>query len=319
VAVEHLSEAPPVLCLMGPTATGKTDLAVELVRHHPFEIISVDSAMVYRGMDIGTAKPTADILRQAPHRLIDIRDPWQTYSAADFRTDALREIDIIRRNNGIPLLTGGTLLYFRALLYGLTPLPSASPALRAQLEAEREHYGNAALHARLAQIDPQTAQRIHPNDPQRVQRALEVFELTGYPLSELQARAAVEAQMLPCLKLALAPPDRAWLHRRIEQRFKAMLAQGLLDEVAALRQQAPLSPELPAMRAVGYRQTWRYLAAEIDYPTLLQQGISATRQFAKRQLTWLRSETNVQWFDCTSAKLYQSVIQHLHEKHFFRT
>ncbi|MEZ5593011.1 MAG: tRNA (adenosine(37)-N6)-dimethylallyltransferase MiaA [Gammaproteobacteria bacterium] len=314
-----MQEYPPVLYLMGPTASGKTDLAIELNQHYPFEIISVDSAMVYRGMDIGTAKPTADILRLAPHRLIDIRDPWQAYSAAEFRSDALREIADIRQRGRIPLLVGGTMLYFRALQQGLSPLPAASPEVRARLEEERTTCGNAAMHARLSKVDPQAASRIHPNDPQRVQRALEVFELTGSPLSELQTRSAVEKLPVQPLKMALLPPDRTWLHQRIEQRFEAMLAGGLIEEVATLKANADLSLDQPAMRAVGYRQVWRFLDGEINYATLVQQGISATRQFAKRQLTWLRSENDLIRLDCTSPKLYQDVINYLHEKHFFRT
>ena len=314
-----MDKKPPLLCLMGPTASGKTDLAVTLVQRFPFDIISVDSAMVYRGLDIGAAKPGAETLRIAPHRLIDIRDPAQAYSAAEFRDDALREIENIHASGRIPLLVGGTMLYFRALLNGLAPLPAASPAIRRKLEAERETYGNAILHQRLSRLDPAAAARIHPNDPQRVQRALEVFELTGRPLSELQAEAAVEAMPLRCLKLALMPPNRAWLHERIAQRFNTMLRTGLLDEVAGLRARPDLNLAKPALRAVGYRQVWRYLSGEIDYDEMLAQGISATRQFAKRQMTWLRAEPNIKRLDSSRPQYVQEVINYLNENHFLKT
>ena len=318
-----MGKKPPLLCLMGPTATGKTDLAVALVQRFPFEIISVDSAMVYRGLNIGTAKPTPDTLRIAPHRLIDIRDPAQVYSAAEFREDALREIETIHTQGRIPLLVGGTMLYFRALLQGLTPLPAAAPEVRCKLEAERKTYGHAALYQRLMRLDPVAATRIHPNDPQRVQRALEVFEITGRPLSELQAEITVEESPFRCLKLALMPPNRAWLHKRIAQRFDTMLSIGLIDEVAGLRQRADLSLAKPALRAVGYRQVWRHLNGEIGYEAMVAQGISATRQFAKRQMTWLRSESNIKLLDCNVLQSppyhEQEVINYLHENHFFKT
>lgn len=284
----------PVPCIMGPTASGKTELAVWLVQRFPFEIISVDSAMVFRGMDIGTAKPDADTQRLAPHRLIDILDPAQAYSAARFREDALREIADIRARGRWPLLVGGTLLYFRALEQGLAVLPEADAVLRQRLNADARTQGWAALHARLARLDPLAARRIHPNDPQRIQRALEVCELSGRPMSELLESSP--DRPVPLLKLALAPPERHELHARIARRFHEMLAAGLIEEVRGLYERGDLGPQLPAVRAVGYRQVWRYLAGELGRDEMVEQGIIATRQYAKRQLTWLRGEQNLHWF-----------------------
>lgn len=286
----------PVVFLMGPTASGKTDLAVELVRRLPVEIISVDSALVYRGMDIGTAKPSPHVLSQAPHRLIDILDPAEPYSAAQFRTDALREIEEVRAQGKVPLLVGGTMLYFRALQHGLAELPEADSALRARLEEEAICRGWDALHARLAEVDPQAAARIHANDPQRIQRALEVYELTGQPLSRLLARDRGEPFPYPVVKWIVAPRDRRWLHERIALRFRAMLEQGFIDEVAALRARGDLDLNKPSMRAVGYRQIWEYLDHGHDYQFMVDRGIIATRQFAKRQFTWLRAEQGASWF-----------------------
>ena len=273
---------------MGPTASGKTALAVSLVERFPLEIISVDSALVYRGMDIGSAKPDAATLARAPHHLLDIRDPTEAYSAAAFCDDARRLMAAIVARGRVPLLVGGTMLYFRALLQGLDDLPRADAALRKKLEAEAAARGWPALHAELAAVDPATAARLAPNDSQRIGRALEVFRLTGTPMSSLLDQAQSE---LPyrVLQLALIPSDRAVLHRRIAARFDAMLAEGLLDEVKTLRRNYVLSPDLPSMRAVGYRQAWAYLDGEIDLKALREQGIAATRQLAKRQLTWLRS------------------------------
>ena len=293
-----MSRAPgspaPVPCIMGPTASGKTELAVWLVQRFPFEIISVDSAMVFRGMDIGTAKPDAATQRRAPHRLIDILDPAQAYSAARFREDALREIADIRARGRWPLLVGGTMLYFRALEEGLAVLPEADPALRQRLNAEAKAQGWAALHARLARLDPPSARRIHPNDPQRIQRALEVCELSGRPMSELLGSSA--DRPLRLLKLALAPPSRDELHVHIARRFHKMLAAGLIDEVRGLYGRGDLSLQLPAVRAVGYRQVWGYLAGELGRDEMVEKGIIATRQYAKRQLTWLRAQQDLQWF-----------------------
>jgi tRNA dimethylallyltransferase len=293
---------PPAIFLMGPTASGKTALAVGLVERFPLEIISVDSALVYRGMDIGTAKPDAATLARAPHHLLDIRDPSEAYSAAAFCDDARRLMADITARGRVPLLVGGTMLYFRALLQGLDDLPRADAALRKELEAEATERGWPALHAELTAVDPATAARLAPNDSQRIGRALEIFRLTGTPMSALLDRAQSE---LPyrVLQLALIPSDRAVLHQRIADRFDAMLAEGLLDELKALRQAYALTPDLPAMRAVGYRQAWAYLEGEISLDELRETGIAATRQLAKRQLTWLRSWPDVVELDCLAEDL----------------
>ncbi len=283
---------PLVICLMGPTASGKTGVAVELVQQLPLDIVSVDSALVYRGMDIGTAKPDAETLRLAPHRLIDIRDPVQPYSAAGFRDDALQEIASIHAAGRIPLLVGGTMLYFRALEQGLSELPAADPDVRARLEAEAKTRGWAAMHERLARIDPVAAARIHPNDPQRIQRALEVYDITGVSMTEQFERSPDTVPPLRFLKIALVPEDRAVLHERIQRRFNIMLEQGFLDEVSALRARGDLDPDMPSMRAVGYRQAWAHLDGKLSAQEWVERAIVATRQYAKRQLTWLRSEGN---------------------------
>jgi len=296
------SSHPPAIFLMGPTASGKTALAVSLVERFPLEIISVDSALVYRGMDLGTAKPDAATLARAPHHLLDIRDPTDAYSAAAFCDDARRLMaDIVARGR-VPLLVGGTMLYFRALLRGLDDLPRADPALRKKLEAEAKARGWPALHAELAKVDPVTAARLVPNDSQRIGRALEIFQLAGTPMSALLDKAQSE---LPyrVLQLALIPSDRAVLHQRIAARFDAMLAEGLLDEVETLHRDYALRPDLPAMRAVGYRQAWAYLDGDIDMKALREQGIAATRQLAKRQLTWLRSWPDAVVLDCLAEDL----------------
>ncbi|WJW76846.1 tRNA (adenosine(37)-N6)-dimethylallyltransferase MiaA [Thiohalobacter sp. IOR34] len=297
---------PAVLCLMGPTAAGKTALALRLVEAYPFEIVSVDSAMVYRGMDIGTAKPEPAVLAVAPHRLIDILDPGESYSAARFAADAQREIEAIRAAGRQPLLVGGTGLYFRALEQGLAELPAADAALRAELEAERQRLGLAALHRQLAAIDPQAAARIHPNDAQRILRALEVCRLSGRSLSEL-CRETPAARRQPLYKLVIAPPQRAQLHPRIEQRLGQMLEQGLVEEVERLRARDDLHADLPSMRAVGYRQVWQYLDGESDYATMCQRVLTATRQYAKRQYTWLRAESGTRWFDPFSGDLWDQL------------
>jgi len=279
---------PPAIFLMGPTASGKTALAVSLVERFPLEIVSVDSALVYRDMNIGTAKPDAATLSRAPHHLLDIRDPTESYSAAAFCADAQRLMADITARGKVPLLVGGTMLYFRALLQGLDDLPRADPALRKKREIEAASRGWPALHVELAQVDPVTAQRLSPNDSQRIGRALEIYQLTGKPMSALldQAQTALPYRVL---QLALIPSDRAVLHQRIATRFDTMLAEGLLDEVEALRKTYALTSDLPAMRAVGYRQAWAYLDGAIDRAGLREQGLAATRQLAKRQLTWLRS------------------------------
>lgn len=305
---------PPAVCLMGPTASGKTDLAVALVETLPLDIISVDSVMVYRGMDIGSAKPDAGTLARAPHRLIDICDPAEPYSAARFRDDALREMAEITAQGRIPLLVGGTMLYFRALMNGLSTLPSADADIRTRLEAEAEVDGWASLHRRLAEVDPEAAARIHPNDPQRLQRALEVYELTGTPLSELQ-RTQQADQPLPyrIAKLAVAPADRTILHERIAQRYELMLQNGLIDEVEALRQRGDLHQDMPALRAVGYRQVWEYLSGSLNYTEMVERGIIATRQLAKRQFTWLRSEPELTLLDSLDRRLRETALKFIEQ------
>ncbi|MGP4844669.1 tRNA (adenosine(37)-N6)-dimethylallyltransferase MiaA [Marinobacter sp. 1Y8] len=307
---------------MGPTAAGKTDLAIELCERLPCDIISVDSAMIYRQMDIGTAKPSADELARAPHRLIDICDPADTYSAADFRRDALAEMDAITSQGRIPLLVGGTMMYFKALLHGMADLPSADPELRARLEARARDEGWSALHEELQQRDPVAAATIHPNNRQRLLRALEVVYISGKPISEAwsvsagQSGIATEAGDFPyrtrwqadapgglpytVVQYAIAPTDRAVLHHRIQQRFEKMLELGFVDEVRALYNRKDLHPDLPAIRCVGYRQAWSWLDGETDYETFVAKGIAATRQLAKRQLTWLRKWSDVHWLDSES-------------------
>ncbi len=313
------SDKLPLLCLMGPTASGKTELAAALVEALPVEIISVDSALVYRGMDIGTAKPDTALLERAPHRLIDICEPDEIYSAARFRDDALMHIDDIHRAGKVPLLVGGTMLYFRALLEGLSALPPADPAIRQRLEAEATAQGWEVLHRRLAQVDPEAATRIHPNDPQRLQRALEVWELTGKPISELQkVRDGALNTRFRVASVALIPQDRAVLHQRIEKRFDQMLAAGFVDEVEALRRYGNLSLELPSMKSVGYRQVWQYLDGEFGFEEMREKGVVATRQLAKRQLTWLRGNgeleridpLNLEWPELRSGlvSLFQSFL-----------
>ena len=281
---------------MGPTASGKTALACALADRFPLAIVSVDSALVYRGMDIGSAKPDARTLEKYPHRLIDIRDPAQPYSAADFREDALREMSSIAANSRVPLLVGGTGLYFRALLSGLSELPQADAELREQLNEEGAAIGWPAMHARLARIDPAAAARIGKTDAQRIQRTLEVIELAGKPISELQS-GLPKPFPFRVLKIALIPADRAALHARIAARFDAMLAQGFVAEVNHLRARGDLNADLPAMRAVGYRQAWQHLDGEFDAAELRNRGIYATRQLAKRQMTWLRSELDARVID----------------------
>ncbi len=281
---------------MGPTASGKTALAVELVQRWPLEIISVDSALVYRGMDVGTAKPDRDTLRVAPHRLIDLCAPTQAYSAADFCRDALQGMQEIVQAGRIPLLVGGTGMYFRSLQQGMSDLPQADPDVRAALEQEAAHIGWAAMHERLGRLDPIAATRIHQNDPQRIQRALEVIEITGRPLSELQGH---RRRQLPfrILKIAVSPSDRAVLHDRIAARFSTMLQSGLIDEVRVLMAQPGMHADLPSMRSVGYRQAWQHLQGEFDERELQDRGVFATRQLAKRQITWLRAELDAIWRD----------------------
>jgi len=293
---------PLAIALMGPTASGKTAAAIELARRHGGEIVSVDSALVYRGLEIGAAKPDQAERAGIPHHLLDLRDPWQSYSAAEFAADAAAAVrDIVARGR-LPILAGGTGLYFRALLQGLSPMPEADPALRAQIAADADALGWPALHAQLARVDPAGARRIHATDPQRIQRALEVYRLTGKPISHWQAQPGVARLPARVLKLVLAPAERALLHARIERRFDLMLAAGFLDEVRRLRAlpqmagvAAPL--DLPAIRAVGYRQAWQFLDGQDTAAGFRDKAIFATRQLAKRQLTWLRGELDARWFD----------------------
>ena len=292
---------PPPLYLAGPTASGKSAVALALAERVPAEIISVDSALVYRGMDIGTAKPTPAERAAAPHHLIDIRDPATPYSAAEFVRDAQRLIADIRARGRLPVLVGGTMLYFKALFEGLDDLPPADAAVRRQIEERAAQEGWPALHAELARVDPITAARLAPGDSQRIQRALEVWQLTGQPMSALHTTksGAARAQQTGAGSLfSLEPADRAWLHGRIAQRFGDMLAGGLVDEVTALRARGDLTPDMPSMRCVGYRQAWDYLDGVIDRPALRETGIIATRQLAKRQLTWLRSMPARVVIDC---------------------
>lgn len=288
---------PLAVALMGPTASGKTALAVQWAQRLGGEIVSVDSALVYRRMDIGSAKPDAAALAQAPHHLLDLREPWQTYSAAEFATDARAAMDALIARGKLPILAGGTGLYFQALLEGLAPMPEADPELRARIAADAKERGWAALHGELARVDPVAAARIHATDPQRIVRALEVWQLTGAPISHWQAQARAVRLPYRVLKLVIAPAQRALLHTRIAQRFDAMLAAGFLDEMRPLHADRRLHPQLPAMRAVGYRQGWAYLDGRIDLVQFREQAIAATRQLAKRQLTWLRGEFDARWFD----------------------
>jgi tRNA dimethylallyltransferase len=306
-----VSQSAPVIMVMGPTASGKTELAVELAQRLPCDIVSVDSALVYRYMDIGTAKPAPEVLKTAPHRLIDILDPTESYSAARFAEDALREIEQIVAAGRIPLLVGGTMLYFRALQKGLSWLPAADSEIRRRLSAEAGERGWESLHERLTEVDPESAARIHPNDPQRIQRALEVFELTGRTMTELHAEGVANKFPYRAVKLALAPKDRGLLHERIKLRFERMLELGFVDEVRGLRARGDLNPDLPSMRAVGYRQVWDYLAGNQAYAEMVQMGIVATRQLAKRQLTWLRAEPDTLWFDPADGKTVDRILKAL--------
>jgi tRNA dimethylallyltransferase len=298
---------PPAVFILGPTASGKTAASLALAERFPVEIISVDSALVYVGMDVGTAKPDAATRARIPHHLIDILPPTEPYSAGRFREDALRLAGEIAARGRVPLFVGGTMLYERALAHGLAELPAANPELRSRLDERARARGWPALHAELARVDPATAARLEPTDAQRIQRALEVFEATGTPLSTLHARASSAAAPLRAVRIALEPSDRAVLHRRIAQRFREMLANGLLAEVEELRRGHALNAGLPSMRAVGYRQAWEVLEGTLPAAALAERGIAATRQLAKRQLTWLRSRTDVERLDCLRADLADAV------------
>jgi len=301
----------PYLCLAGPTASGKTAAAMAIARRHAVEIVSVDSALVYRGMDIGTAKPTPDELAAVPHHLIDIRDPLQAYSAAEFVADAKRLIEEISARGRLPLLVGGTMLYFKALFDGLDDMPKADAAVRAALADEAAAQGWPALHAELARVDPATAARLAPNDSQRISRALEVFRVSGQPLSFFHAQGTAKkaaANGDAAGLISLEPQDRAWLHERIAQRFDAMLAAGFIDEVKVLRARGDLNPDLPSMRCVGYRQAWEALDGDYPLAELRDKGIFATRQLAKRQITWLRSMPRRQVVACDGPAALEQVL-----------
>jgi tRNA dimethylallyltransferase len=304
-----MQTAPLAVAIMGPTASGKTAAALEIARHLPCEIISVDSALVYRQMDIGTAKPNAAELASVPHHLIDILEPTQAYSAMQFRQDAIRLAQDIRARGKLPLLVGGTMLYFKVLRDGLDDLPQADPAVRARLDEEAARDGVPAQHARLATLDPITAQRLKPNDSQRIQRALEIIELTGQPMSAQLSQKGAEPLPFTLLPLALEPAERAVLHERIAQRFDLMLqGDALLDEVRRLRARGDLHLGLPSMRCVGYRQAWEHLDGDYGYAEMRERGIIATRQLAKRQLTWLRSMPERIVIDCNAADATQRVL-----------
>ncbi|GGD00434.1 tRNA (adenosine(37)-N6)-dimethylallyltransferase MiaA [Halopseudomonas salina] len=313
---------PSVICLMGPTASGKTELAMYLADRYPCELVSVDSALVYRGMDIGTAKPDRSTLLRYPHHLVDILDPAQSYSAARFRVDALGLIaDIVARGR-IPLLVGGTMLYFRALTEGLASMPAADPRVRQDIELTAASEGWEGVHARLAAVDPEAAQRIHPNDPQRLQRALEVYMLTGISMSEWHHRQSIEKAeskdsgnaFLPYTMhyMSIAPLERHVLHERIASRFQAMMRQGFLDEVESLYARADLNPALPSVRAVGYRQLWDYFEGKLSLDEGVERGIIATRQLAKRQMTWLRGwKAEIDWFDSLDPNRFDQALKRL--------
>lgn len=323
-----MSSLPPAIFLMGPTAAGKTDLALALTERLPCELVSVDSALVYRGMDIGTAKPSADILQRYPHRLIDIRDPVEAYSAADFCRDALREMAAITAAGRIPLLVGGTMLYFKALIDGLAEMPSADPAVRASLEAEAGVLGWAHMHRRLAEVDPESAARIHPNDPQRLLRALEVHRISGQTMTELRQRQQAENAVTEApgegrfpytvAQFAIAPAQRQTLHDRIALRFRSMLEQGFVAEVEELRARGDLHEELPSIRAVGYRQVWQHLDGRLTYSEMEERGIIATRQLAKRQFTWLRSWPCLTWLDSAAPDNSSRVLKYLESASILR-
>ncbi len=314
-----MTTLPPAIFLMGPTASGKTGVAVELAQRLPVELISVDSALVYRDMDIGTAKPDAATLARAPHHLIDIIDPTEAYSAAAFCRDVLRLMQNITQRGKIPLLVGGTMLYFKALREGLSALPEADPEVRAALDAEIAQHGIEYLHRQLAGVDAETAARLKPGDTQRIQRAMEIYRITGQPMSVLFKQQTQHELPFRILPIALIPSDRAQLHARIAARFKTMLELGLLDELRALREKYPLHPNLPSMRCVGYRQAWQFMEGEIGEAELFDKGLAATRQLAKRQLTWLRSMPDNIELDCLAPDLAQAVFEKIGQSAIIRS
>ncbi|OUR67624.1 tRNA (adenosine(37)-N6)-dimethylallyltransferase MiaA [Bermanella sp. 47_1433_sub80_T6] len=303
------TKLPPAIFIMGPTASGKTALACELYDKFPCEIISVDSALVYKELNIGSAKPTQEELSRYPHHLIDVRDPSDPYSAMDFRSDALRLMEEITKRGKVPILVGGTMLYFKFLLEGAAKLPVADEAIRQQIDADAQQKGWPAIHAQLAKVDPESAARLNPNDPQRVQRALEVYLISGKTLTEHWAEQKIERFPYKVVQFALCPLERKTLHERIEKRFNDMLAQGFIDEVKALQARGDLHENLPAIRAVGYRQVWEYLNGELSYDEMVFKGVVATRQLAKRQITWLRSWSDLHWLDSEADNLAQSALK----------
>lgn len=315
-----LQSKPPAIFLTGPTASGKTALALELVKRFPMEIISVDSALIYRDMDIGTAKPDAEMLSVAPHRLISFLDPSESYSASDFRDDALKAMAEITANGKIPLLVGGTMLYFKVLREGIAELPSADEGVRAAIKAEAKADGWGAVHQKLAEVDPEAAERIHPNDPQRIERALEVYRLSGKSLSQWHREQKEKgndeswggnkgAFPYNVTSIAVCPEDRAVLHQRIAQRFHQMLDEGFMDEVKRLYARGDLDASMPSIRAVGYRQAWDCLEGKLSYDEMVERGIIATRQLAKRQITWLRSWSDLHWYDGADTELTEKVLK----------
>ena len=316
MANQLINNNQTVIFLMGPTASGKTSLAVELHKNLPVDIVSVDSAMVYRGLDIGTAKPSKAIQKDTPHRLIDICDPNERYSAGRFCTDAVQIINEIHRHGRVPLLVGGTGLYFRSLEQGFSDLPLADQNIRRRLESEAQEIGWEKMHARLREVDPNSAARIHHNDPQRIQRALEIFEITGTPLSDLHQKGRTSPLDLKIIKLVIGSDDRAMLHKQIQTRYHGMLETGLIEEVKQFYERSDMSQALPSMRLVGYRQVWQYLAGDINYNFMINKAITATRQLAKRQLTWLRSEKNSHWFDSNDIDLKEKLLKILHDNAF---
>lgn len=304
---EKNMQRPLVICIMGPTAVGKSDCAMHLAHTFPCEIISVDSAAIYRDMVIGTAMPDEKALQQIPHHLLHFLDPSDSYSAAQFCQDALPLINGIHQRDKIPLLVGGTFLYFRSLLYGLSPLPSRDETVRQHILQRAEQYGWTACHDELRRVDPEAAQRIHPHDQQRIQRALEIYALTGQPSAALFATQQPNLANHTIIAIGLEPPDRQWLHDRIAQRFHRMLDHGFVEEVRQLYQRGDLTMEMPAIRSVGYRQIWQYLAGELTYDEMCERCIIATRQLAKRQLTWLRGWTNIHRFNCQDPALFAKI------------
>lgn len=302
---------PPVICLLGPTASGKTDLAVEIVQRLPCEIINVDSAQIYKDMNIGTGKPEAAVLAKAPHRLFDFLDPALAYSASQFRSDALAEIADITAAGKMPLLVGGTMMYFKALRDGLAVMPSADEKIRAQILAVADEQGWEEVHRRLAQVDPESAARIHPNDPQRLQRALEVYMVSGQSMTQLHAQQAIEASDIPfdLQFISIQPQERDVLHKRIEKRFIGMIEAGLVPEVESLYARGDLNLEMPSMRCVGYRQVWQHIAGEISFDAMVERGIIATRQLAKRQLTWMRGWEELQNYDSEKSETLDQILK----------